>query len=226
SLAYLLSRPSTSGADVATDNQTWTEVQAARGVTSDTLLTIRNEKSVRKKASFNRLHNIFGRSKDSSPAGSPRSVHTAVATNVSTGAHHQQSLGAPLSAGSADGLGAGSAGSIVNSVVEYPSHMAGADVHSSSGAGFATVNGGRIMSQSTMNGGPIMSQASSSLGTNTSPKSRMTEVQEGHEEDGYRREYEDEAMEDEDLDEDDGELPEHVRRCCDGKHDIGALHHH
>ncbi|KAI8595483.1 hypothetical protein EDD21DRAFT_391119 [Dissophora ornata] len=227
SLAYLLSRPTTPGADIATDNQTWSEVQAARGVTSDTLLTIRNEKTVRKKGSFNRLQSMFGRSKENSPSGSPRSGHAAVvapgpgssmspgssAGSVSYGA---ALTGAPgpnelISAGVNATLASGSA-STLNSVVGYPGHMMNAQ--------------NAVGGYGTMNGGKIMSQATTSFGTNMSPKPRLTELQEY--ENAYQGEYNDEEdeMDMEGEDEDDGELPEHVRQCCDGKHDIGALHHH
>lgn len=199
------------------DNQTWSEVQAARGVTSDTLLTPRNDKTVRKKGSFNRLQSMFGRSKENSPTGSPRQQHQGSvgmtsgmsSTSVNYSGMHPPP---PLSGGS----GSGGNGSVVNSVVGYPSHM----VNSQS-----TVGG-----YGTMNGGPIMSQqASSSVGTNSiSPRSRLQQSSSsGVYEDEYRGEgeYDDEDDEDED-DEDDGELPEHVRQCCDGKHDIGSLDHH
>ncbi|KAG0351055.1 hypothetical protein BG005_009437 [Podila minutissima] len=73
SLAYLLSRPTTPGADIASDNQTWSEVQASRGVITpgnDAVLTLRNsDKSVRKKGSMSRLHNIFGRNTSTSTYG-------------------------------------------------------------------------------------------------------------------------------------------------------------
>ncbi|KAI1317353.1 hypothetical protein EDD11_008533 [Mortierella claussenii] len=229
SLAYLLSRPTTPGADIASDNQTWSEVQATRGVTSDALLTIRNDKSVRKKGSFNRLQNMFGRSKDNSPSGSPQSSHASVyvapgsgsglnsnmsslsATGVATTSNGASQGHAPVSSGSSNGSGGAS---VVNSVVEYPRRMV--NTHSAVGG------------YGTMNGGPIMSQNTSSLGTNASPKSKLMEAQHGYEDDYYGG-GEDDGDEEEDDEEDDledGELPEHVRQCCDGKHDIGALHRH
>ncbi|KAI7820790.1 hypothetical protein BC939DRAFT_456957 [Gamsiella multidivaricata] len=194
SLAYLLSRPTTPGADIATDNQTWSEVQAARGVNSDTLLTIKNEKSVRKKSSFNRLQNMFGRSKDVSPSGSPRSANavTVPESSLNSGvssfsANHNGSFGGVNTsdgANAADSMtildNGGETGSVVDSVVGYPSHMVNAQ---NAVGGYGTMNGGRITSHA------------------------------------------DEVDRDEDDDED-VELPEHVRQCCDGKHDIGALHHH
>ncbi|KAF9323841.1 hypothetical protein BGZ91_003315 [Linnemannia elongata] len=218
SLAYLLSRPSTPGVDMPSDNQTWSEVQAARGVTSDTLLTIRNDKTVRKKGSFNRLQSMFGRSKENSPTGSPRQQQQQGSMGMNSGMsstsvnYSGMPPPPPLSGSSGSGVN----GSVVNSVVGYPSHM----VNSQN-----TVGG-----YGTMNGGPIMSQqASSSVGTNSmSPRSRLQQSSSsGAYEDEYRGEgeYDDEDDEDED-DEDDGELPEHVRQCCDGKHDIGSLDHH
>lgn len=69
----MLSRPTTPGADIASDNQTWSEVQASRGVITpgnDAVLTLRNsDKSVRKKGSMSRLHNIFGRNTSTSTYG-------------------------------------------------------------------------------------------------------------------------------------------------------------
>lgn len=187
SLAYLLSRPTAQGTDVPSDNQTWSEVQASRGVNADALLTVRNEKSVRKKRSFTRLGNIFGRSssnKDNndgstSPSGSPRSTTTA--TIASHG--HGLGIGAPIT------INPG-----------YPSHANPPPV-----GGYGTVNGG-----------PIMSQAGIGAHHNMSPRSK-------YEMDEYHGEYDDD-MDDDDYD--DGDLPENVRQCCDGKHDIGALNHH
>ncbi|KAF9105734.1 hypothetical protein BGX27_009488 [Mortierella sp. AM989] len=190
SLAYLLSRPTTPGADIASDNQTWSEIQASRGVTSDALLTIKNEKAVRKKTSFNRLQTIFGRSKDNSPSNSPRSANaTAIQgqhSGVSTTSLNYSSIG---------GVGGAPASG------SYPTHIIPSQ--------------GQVGGYGTMNGGKIMSQATSSLGTSTSPKSRLPEVQ------GFGNEHYDDGGDDDD----DGELPEHVRQCCDGKHDIGSLHH-
>ncbi|KAF9091791.1 hypothetical protein BGX29_010775, partial [Mortierella sp. GBA35] len=205
SLAYLLSRPPTPGADIPSDNQTWSEVQAARGVTSDSMLAVRNDKTVRKKGSFNRLQSMFGRSKENSPTGSPRQQHSGM-SSTSVNYSGMPAPPPPLSGGSGS--------SMVNSVVGYPSHM----MNSQNAVG----------GYGTMNGGPIMSsQASSSLGeSSTSPKSRLQQSS-GAYEDEYDMEGEyDDGEDDEDDDDDDGELPEHVRQCCDGKHDIGSLDHH
>ncbi|KAG0008722.1 hypothetical protein BGZ80_003126 [Entomortierella chlamydospora] len=197
SLAYLLSRPTTPGAEISTDNQTWSEIQASRGVTSDALLTIKNEKAVRKKASFGRLHTMFGRSKESSPASSPRPTNAATGSGlnstITASSFNYSSVG--VNGPSTSGSGA----------VGYPNYIINNPSQSGVG-GYGTVNGGRIMPQ----------QGTSSLGTNTSSKSGLTSGR------GYEDEYYD--GEDDD-DEDDGELPEHVRQCCDGKHDIGSLHH-
>lgn len=210
SLAYLLSRPSDtgSGIDTPTDNQTWSEVQAARGVASDTLLTIRNDKTVRKKSSFNRLHNIFGRSKEASPAGSPRGSGSALgsglsSTSVNGGQHSSLSGGMvqpqPQHAQSA----LSSVGSLNASVIGYPSHMVSQG--SSVVGGFGTLNGGPILSSSS------------------SPRSRMNEQMHY----GAMATDDDVDIDEEDDDDDeDGVLPEHIRQCCDGKHDIGSLHHH
>ncbi|KAG9320062.1 hypothetical protein KVV02_000095 [Mortierella alpina] len=210
SLAYLLSRPTTPGADIPSDNQTWSEVQATRGVTSDTLLTIRNDKTVRKKGSFNRLQNMFGRSRENSPGASPKGY---------SGSGPASASGMALNSGVSSALQQipGGAGSGVTSVLGYPSHMVSAQ--------------GAVGGFGTMNGGPIMTrQATSSLGTNnsTSPRSKLNHHQHGYEDDyhqhaGTEGEYDDGDLDDDD---DDGELPEHVRQCCDGKHDIGSLHHH
>ncbi|KAF9376732.1 hypothetical protein BGX21_003407 [Mortierella sp. AD011] len=194
SLAYLLSRPTTPGAEISTDNQTWSEIQASRGVTSDALLTIKNDKAVRKKASFGRLHTMFGRSKESSPASSPRPANAATGSGlnstITASSFNYSSVGVngPPTSGSG-----------------YPNHIINNPSQSGVG-GYGTVNGGRIMPQ----------QGTSSLGTSNSPKSGLTSGR------GYEDEYYDGE---DDEDEDDGELPEHVRQCCDGKHDIGSLHH-
>ncbi|KAG0017795.1 hypothetical protein BGZ81_010528 [Podila clonocystis] len=210
SLAYLLSRPSSpsGGLDTPADNQTWSEVQASRGVASDTLLTIRNDKTVRKKSSFNRLHNIFGRSKEASPAGSPRGSGSALgsglsSTSVNGGQHSSLSGGMvhpqPQHAQSAlSSMGSGNA-----SVIGYPSHMASQGSNIVGGYG-------------TVNGGPILSSSSS-------PRSRLNEQMH------YGAMATDDDVdvdEEDDDDEEDGVLPEHIRQCCDGKHDIGSLHHH
>ncbi|KAG0038100.1 hypothetical protein BGZ82_001113 [Podila clonocystis] len=210
SLAYLLSRPSTPGGglDTPADNQTWSEVQASRGVASDTLLTIRNDKTVRKKSSFNRLHNIFGRSKEASPAGSPRGSGSALgsglsSTSVNGGQHSSLSGGMvhpqPQHAQSAlSSMGSGNA-----SVIGYPSHMASQGPNIVGGYG-------------TVNGGPILSSSSS-------PRSRLNEQMHYG---AIATDDDVDVDEEDDDDEEDGVLPEHIRQCCDGKHDIGSLHHH
>ncbi|KAG0053191.1 hypothetical protein BGZ83_001502 [Gryganskiella cystojenkinii] len=257
SLAYLLSRPSTPGTDVPSDNQTWSEVQATRtssmggqgssngGNNNEALLTIRDERSVRKKGSFSRFQTMFSRSKENSPVGSPRSAtggqlpfggmtssasqpqqqYTTTSSSSFSGMVTSQSVGPPLSGGSGYHQ-------VPPTVVGYPSHMARAQ-HTVGGHG-------------TVNGGPILSQASSfGTATTTSPKSRTEDVYD-YEEDGYvdydegqlhsrgrsnhQLDYSNTAVDspvdhDEDEEEEDGELPEHVRQCCDGKHDIGSLDH-
>ncbi|KAF9550750.1 hypothetical protein BGW38_009546, partial [Lunasporangiospora selenospora] len=181
---------------------TWSEVQATRGVASDTLLTIRQDKTIRKKSSFNRLQNIFGRSKETSPVGSPKGgaqLGSGTPMMASTSSLHQP----PHLLGQQGLVGGGT--SISNTVVGYPSHMAHA--------------GNVVGGYGTVNGGPIMSHMSSLEGA--SPQGRQGEYEDDEE-------LEDEDLEDDldDDDEDDGVLPEHIRQCCDGKHDIGALHHH
>lgn len=105
-----------------------------------------------------------------------------------------------------------------------------------------------------VNGGPILAQASYSFETttSTSPMSRIDtnyDYEEAEYEDCGKRPHfrglpqqgrrfdgaaltasytasdtaADEAAEDDEYE--DGELPEHVRQCCDGKHDIGSLDH-
>ncbi|KAF9335973.1 hypothetical protein BG006_010117 [Podila minutissima] len=210
SLAYLLSRPSDpgGGTDTPTDNQTWSEVQAARGVASDTLLTIRNDKTVRKKSSFNRLHNIFGRSKEASPAGSPRGSGSALgsglsSTSVNGGQHSSLSSVMVQTQPQHSQSALSSTGSLNASVIGYSSHMPSQG--SSAVGGFGTVNGGPILS------------SSSSL------RSRMTEQMHY----GAMATDDDVDIDEEDDDDDEDDvLPEHIRQCCDGKHDIGSLHHH
>ncbi|KAF9308269.1 hypothetical protein BG003_011342 [Podila horticola] len=121
SLAYLLSRPTTPGADIASDNQTWSEVQASRGVITpgnDAVLMLRNsDKTVHKKVSLNRLHNMFGRntSSGSSTYGKENNANGATA------------LAAPPRLGSL--AASRSSLNIVQthnhdeSVVAYPTHM-------------------------------------------------------------------------------------------------------
>ncbi|KAF8952319.1 hypothetical protein BGZ52_006777 [Haplosporangium bisporale] len=208
SLAYLLSRPSTpgGGSETPADNQTWSEVQAARGVASDTLLTIRNDKSVRKKSSFNRLHNIFGRSKEASPAGSPRGTGSGLGSGVSStsvGGQHSTLSGMAHPQPQHSQSALSSVGSGNASVIGYPSHMAGQGSNVVGGYG-------------TVNGGPILSSSSS-------PRSRLNEQMHY----GAMATDDDVDIDEEDDDDDeDGVLPEHIRQCCDGKHDIGSLHHH
>ncbi|KAI8606342.1 meiotic cell cortex C-terminal pleckstrin homology-domain-containing protein [Dissophora ornata] len=90
SISYLLSRPTTPGGDISSDNQTWTEVQAnnnGRGastpalVTNDAVSNLRQSErannSLRKKGSMTRLQSIFGRNSGpaspvSNSVGSPR----------------------------------------------------------------------------------------------------------------------------------------------------------
>ncbi|KAF9190167.1 hypothetical protein BGZ50_000380 [Haplosporangium sp. Z 11] len=195
SLSYLLSRPTTPGADIPSDNQTWSEVQATRSTPSDTLLTIRNDKPVNKKGSFNRLHNMFGRSRENSPSGSPRQA-SAPGSALNSGVSSTSVNFAGLSGGT---------GSTANTMAGYPTHMANPQ--------------GPVGGYGTVNGGPIMSRqgqaTNSSIGTSNSlsPKSRQQ-----HEDDCHHYDGEEEYEEDED-----GELPEHVRQCCDGKHDVGTL---
>ncbi|KAF9946204.1 hypothetical protein BGZ72_000547 [Mortierella alpina] len=107
SISYLLSRPSSPGADIPSDNQTWSEVQANNGfqnnnnngpylrhkrslslggpLNKDAVLNLRQgEKDpnhiVRKKGSLARLQGMFGRSSLSreGAAASPTKVATAV----------------------------------------------------------------------------------------------------------------------------------------------------
>jgi len=120
-LAYLLSRPTTPGADIASDNQTWSEVQASRGVTTtpgnDAVLILRNnDKSIGKKVSLNRLHNMFGRNTTSSGAST-------------YGKDGNNTNGAALAPPRISALASRSSLNIVQthhhdeSVVAYPAHM-------------------------------------------------------------------------------------------------------
>ncbi|KAG0025223.1 hypothetical protein BGZ81_007321 [Podila clonocystis] len=138
SLAYLLSRPTAPGADIASDNQTWSEVQASRGVTpgNDAILILRNsDKSVRKKGSLNRLHNMFGRNTSSGSS-------TYGKENIANGASQ---LVAPPRLGSL--AASRSSLNIVQthhdeSVVAYPAHMS--QQHATIG-GNGLVKGGSIL---------------------------------------------------------------------------------
>ncbi|KAF9214314.1 hypothetical protein BGZ59_003918 [Podila verticillata] len=104
SLAYLLSRPTTPGADIASDNQTWSEVQASRGATTtpgnDAVLILRNnDQSIRKKGSMNRLHNMFGRkdgnnTNGAAPLAPPRisALASRSSLNIVQTHHHDESV--------------------------------------------------------------------------------------------------------------------------------------
>ncbi|KAG0308472.1 hypothetical protein BGZ98_007832 [Dissophora globulifera] len=97
SISYLLSRPTTPGADTSTDNQTWSEVQAnnqsrgltAAGPSSNDVINLRQSdkanNALRKKGSANRLQSMFGRnslSKDG-PVGSSRIGPSGLASSTS-----------------------------------------------------------------------------------------------------------------------------------------------
>ncbi|KAF9357775.1 hypothetical protein BGX26_003083 [Mortierella sp. AD094] len=81
SISYLLSRPTTPGADLQSDNQTWSEVQANnnnRGTSgaapaNDAVLNLRQSEkagnSLRNKGSFTRLQSMFGRNSVSKEGG-------------------------------------------------------------------------------------------------------------------------------------------------------------
>ncbi|KAF9196103.1 hypothetical protein BGZ50_002083 [Haplosporangium sp. Z 11] len=110
SISYLLSRPSTPGADTPSDNQTWSEVQASNSngqlnppqynhgrslslggpVSNSSVMSLRqSERVVRKKGSFPRLQSMFGRNSiaresTASPSPSTSLSMTASQAQVAT----------------------------------------------------------------------------------------------------------------------------------------------
>ncbi|KAF9405626.1 hypothetical protein BGZ94_003447, partial [Podila epigama] len=161
SLSYLLSRPSTPGADIASDNQTWSEVQASRGLNgtttvaatsslnNDAVMSIRNnEKNVRKKGSMSRLQNMFGR-------------NTVNNTSSSSGAsfHSKDNGNSPLAGPPRVGLGTTASRSSLNitythsnqqqqddsykNVLAYPVHLSQQPATTIGGHGL--VKGGSIL---------------------------------------------------------------------------------
>ncbi|KAG0216569.1 hypothetical protein BGX33_012508 [Mortierella sp. NVP41] len=147
SISYLLSRPSSPGADAPGDNQTWSEVQASNPpprstATNDTVLTLRQSEmgsgtTLRKKSSLARLQGVFGRnsgSRDGS-SSSPMPASSVGSSRIgSSGAH----LGV-VSNGAAE-----KRSSVTNLVTAYPIQVNG---NGSKQGGNGTVNGGSILAQ-------------------------------------------------------------------------------
>ncbi|KAG0054648.1 hypothetical protein BGZ83_010776, partial [Gryganskiella cystojenkinii] len=147
SITYLLSRPNSPGADIPSDNQTWSEVQAngglngssagSSGPANDAVYNLRQQSekanSIHKKGSMTRLHGMFRRNSSTvsltpSAVGSPRiSPSGLAASNVSPSGIASES----------------SRHAKTQSVVGYPSHLA----QSSTIGGNGTLNGGSILAQ-------------------------------------------------------------------------------
>ncbi|KAF8983883.1 hypothetical protein BGZ46_009340 [Entomortierella lignicola] len=61
SISYLLSRPTTPGADLASDNQTWSELQANNNRSASGASPSKTGNGLRNKSSIGRLQSMFGR---------------------------------------------------------------------------------------------------------------------------------------------------------------------
>ncbi|KAF9927309.1 hypothetical protein FBU30_003338 [Linnemannia zychae] len=160
SISYLLSRPSSPGADAPGDNQTWSEVQASHHPsssrshpTNDTVMSLRQSESganiLRKKSSLARIQSVFGRNSASRDGASPSSNPTGAVGSPRIGP-----TGAPLgvvSTAAAHGNGAGTntaekRASLTNLATVYPVSQPGTGLNDKHGV-FATVNGGSILAQ-------------------------------------------------------------------------------
>ncbi|KAG0264264.1 hypothetical protein BG011_007154 [Mortierella polycephala] len=106
SISYLLSRPSTPGADTPSDNQTWSEVQASNSngqpnpqqynharslslggpISNSSVMNLRQgDRAVRKKGSFPRLQSMFGRgsiARESTVSPSPPTYSSMTASQA------------------------------------------------------------------------------------------------------------------------------------------------
>jgi len=218
------------------------------GGNGDALLTIRTERSVRKKGSFNRFQTMFGRSKENSPAGSPGGAGGA--TSAHPQQQQQQQQYTTTSSSSISGIAMTQPTRA--SELGYRSHHQQPQTLGAFSGQMSGPRRGSTGGYGTLHERP-MTQTSSAFDSMTpaSSKFRMAageayddeEDEYGYYEDGLqpseglsqqRLHYVDgehghvgeemEGDEEEDEDEDE-ELPEHVRQCCDGKHDIGSLDH-
>ncbi|KAF9123822.1 hypothetical protein BGW39_008673 [Mortierella sp. 14UC] len=158
SISYLLSRPSSPGADAPGDNQTWSEVQAnhhhpsrstssAHHPTNDAVLSLRqsesgggNNNTLRKKLSIARIQGVLSRNSISRDGPSP----TPITTTSAVGSPRIGPSGAPL--GVVSTSAAEKRSSVTNLVTAYPTPSSnGKHGAPSTVGGNGTVNGGSIL---------------------------------------------------------------------------------
>ncbi|KAF8932819.1 hypothetical protein BGZ47_011177 [Haplosporangium gracile] len=168
SISYLLSRPSSPGADAPGDNQTWSEVQAnhhhssSRSTpalpTNDAVMTLRQSEmggsTLRKRSSLARIQGAFRRNSTSRDG-----LSTSPNSTSAVGSPRIGSSGAPLGAVSTSAATATAANaaekraSVINLSTAYPTTQGvngkhGVNVGSTVGVGGnGTVNGGSILAQ-------------------------------------------------------------------------------
>ncbi|KAG0293761.1 hypothetical protein BGZ96_002344 [Linnemannia gamsii] len=161
SISYLLSRPSSPGADAPGDNQTWSEVQAhhpSRSAsalpTNDAVMTLRQTEmsgsTLRKKSSLARIQGAFKRNSTSRDGSSASPNLTSAVGSPRIG-----SSGAPLGVISTSAAAASAAEkrmSVTNLATTYPAQGA---VNGKHGVNAASAVGGN----GTVNGGSILAQA-------------------------------------------------------------------
>ncbi|KAF9338773.1 hypothetical protein BGZ91_007941 [Linnemannia elongata] len=170
SISYLLSRPSSPGADAPGDNQTWSEVQAnhrpstSRSApslpTNDAVMTLRQSEmggsTLRKKSSLARIQGAFRRtstSRDGSSSTSPNPTSAVGSPRIGPS-------GTPLGVISTSAASATNAAekraSVTNLATAYPTTQGGG-VNGKHGVGNASTVG--VGGNGTVNGGSILAQA-------------------------------------------------------------------
>ncbi|KAF9136852.1 hypothetical protein BGX30_010812 [Mortierella sp. GBA39] len=172
SLTYLLSRPSSPGADAPGDNQTWSEVQAnhrpstSRSTpslpTNDAVMTLRQSEmggsTLRKKSSLARIQGAFRRSSTSRDGSSSTSPNPTSAV----GSPRIGPLGTPLGVISTSTSTAAAANaaekraSVTNLATAYPITQGGG-INGKHAVGNASTVG--VGGNGTVNGGSILAQA-------------------------------------------------------------------
>ncbi|KAG0073222.1 hypothetical protein BGZ89_009156 [Linnemannia elongata] len=170
SISYLLSRPSSPGADAPGDNQTWSEVQAnhrpstSRSApslpTNDAVMTLRQSEmggsTLRKKSSLARIQGAFRRtstSRDGSSSTSPNPTSAVGSPRIGPS-------GTPLGVISTSAASVANAAekraSVTNLATAYPTTQGGG-VNGKHGVGNASTVG--VGGNGTVNGGSILAQA-------------------------------------------------------------------
>lgn len=170
SISYLLSRPSSPGADAPGDNQTWSEVQAnhrpstSRSApslpTNDAVMTLRQSEmggsTLRKKSSLARIQGAFRRtstSRDGSSSTSPNPTSAVGSPRIGPS-------GTPLGVISTSAASAANAAekraSVTNLATAYPTTQGGG-VNGKHEVGYASTVG--VGGNGTVNGGSILAQA-------------------------------------------------------------------